>query len=57
MNKRRFDETKRRDVTRKDMEDALKSILLAPCGKVRSENLEPTKSELETRYRLDREQR
>ena len=54
MNKRQFDRTERRDVSQKDVLDALESVLLAPRTGVRSENREPTKAELSTRYRLDR---
>ena len=54
MNRNQFDKTQRRDVSDKDVKDALKSVLLAPRGKARSENREPTKAELEARYRLDR---
>lgn len=50
-----FDETERRPVSKDDLEDALKGVLLAPRGKSRSENKEPGKDERETRYRLDRD--
>ena len=54
MNRNQFDKTERRDVSHKDVKDALKGVLLAPRGKARSENREPKKAELEARYRLDR---
>ena len=57
MNRNQFDKTERRDVSDKDLKDALKNVLLAPRGKVRSENREPTKEELVERYRLDRRSR
>lgn len=57
MNRKEIDKVERREVSRKDFEDALKDVLLAPRGKTRSENREPTKAELERRYRLDRKPR
>ena len=43
-----------RPVTQGDFDAALRQVLLAkPRGK-RGENRQPTKAELETRYRLDR---
>lgn len=55
MNRKQFDKTERRDVSKDDLKDALKDVLLAPRGKVRSENREPTKAELGARHRLDRQ--
>ena len=54
MNRHHFDAEDRRDVSARDFFDAIKAVLLAPRGKVRAENREPTKAELEARYRLDR---
>ena len=54
INRNQFDKTERRDVSDKDLKDALKGVLLAPRGKARSRNREPTKAELEARQRLDR---
>ena len=54
MNRNQFDKTERRDASDKDLKDALKDVLLAPRGKTRSRNREPTKVELEARHRLDR---
>lgn len=54
MHRNQFDKTERREVSRQDLLDALRSVLLAPRGQVRSENREPSKAELETRHRLDR---
>ena len=54
MNRNQFDKTDRRVVTDKDLKDALKDVLLAPRGKERSENREPTREELGRRYRLGR---
>ena len=54
MNANQFDKTERRKVSPKDFTDALKGVLLAPRGKARSENREPSKAELEARHRLDR---
>ena len=45
-----------REVPVKDFKDALRQVLLAPLTKrPRSENREPTKAEIEGRWRLDRE--
>lgn len=54
MNKDEFDKTERHNVSDKDLKDALKDVLLAPRTKVRSQNREPGKDELEKRFRLDR---
>ena len=54
MNRKQFDKEPRRPVTKDEFLEALESILLAPRGDTRSENREPTKEELERRYRLDR---
>ena len=51
---RYFPRIKRRAVSESDFKDALKQILLASKGTVRSENREPTKAELNERFRLDR---
>ena len=48
------DQADRADVPARDLKAALKAILLAPRGKVRSENREPTREELQRRYRLER---
>ena len=57
MKREHYDETERRPVSAKDFKAALKDVLLAPRTKVRSENREPTKAELEERHRLDRKDR
>ena len=57
MNRDKFDKAEHRDVSGKDLKDALKGVLLAPRGKARSENCEPTKEELTDRNRLDRRSR
>lgn len=49
-----FDKNERRTVAKKDVADALASVLLAARTNVRSENKEPSKAELAVRYRLDR---
>ena len=54
MNRNQFDKTERRDVSDKDVKDALKGVLLAPRGKAGSRNREPTKAELDAGHRLDR---
>ena len=42
-------------VTREDLEDALKQVLVSPAeSRPRSENREPTREELSRRYRLER---
>ena len=55
MNRREIDAVERDDMTREDLEDALKQVLLAPLeSRPRSENREPTREELSRRYRLER---
>lgn len=55
MNRREIDATERDDVTREDLKDALKQVLLAPvASRPRSENREPSRGELSRRYRLER---
>ena len=55
MNRREIDAVERDDVTREDLEDALKQVLLAPLeSRPRSENREPTRKELNRRVRLER---
>ena len=55
MNRREIDAAKRDDVTREDLEDALAQVLLAPMeSRPRSENREPSREELNRRYRLER---
>ena len=54
MNRKRFGETDRREVSADDLSDALKDVLLALRGKARSENPEPSKDETGKRYRMDR---
>ena len=55
MNLREIDAIERDDVTREDLEDALKQVLLAPLeSRPRSENREPTREELNRRVRLER---
>ena len=57
MNRDEFAKTDRREVSDEDVKDALKGVLLAPRGKARSENRQPSKEELAKRYRLDRRSR
>ena len=55
MNRREIDAVERDEVTREDLEDALKQVLLAPLeSRPRSENREPTREELNRRVRLER---
>ena len=55
MNRREIDAVERDEVTREDLEDALKQVLLAPLeSRPRSENREPTRKELNRRVRLER---
>ena len=55
MNRREIDTVERDEVTREDLEDALKQVLLAPLeSRPRSENREPTREELNRRVRLER---
>ena len=55
IDRKRFEETERREVTDEDLKAALAQILASDAPKrPRSENREPTKDELEQRWRLDR---
>ena len=54
MNRKEIDKVERDEVSRDDFEAAMKSVLLSPRGDARSENREPTKKELETRWKLTR---
>ncbi len=54
MNRDEIDKVERDPVARKDLEDALKQVLTAPRGDVRSENREPTRKELGRRWKLRR---
>ena len=55
MNRREIDAVDRDNVTREALEDALKQVLLSPAeSRPRSENREPTRKELNRRYRLER---
>ena len=55
MNHREIDAVERDEISRKDLEDALKQVLLAPMElRPRSENREPTREELNRRVRLER---
>ena len=49
------DKTEHRPVTRQDFEETMRKVLLAKPSAKRGENRRPTKAELETRYRLDRQ--
>ena len=55
MNRKEIDKVERDEVSRDDFEEALKTVLLAPRGKARSENREPTKAELQARWKMTRE--
>lgn len=55
MNRREIDAVERDEVSREDLEDALRQVLLAPmASRPRSENREPAREELNRRYRLER---
>ena len=55
MNRDQHDKTERRETSKRDVEDALKQLLIAPAeDRPKSENREPSKEELSKRYRLDR---
>ena len=55
MNRREIDAVERDDVTEKDLKDALRQVLLGETDeRPRSENREPTREELDVRYRLER---
>jgi len=51
--KKQFDKTEREDVTERDFIEAMKAML-GPRTDVRFENKEPTKKQLETRFKLKR---
>lgn len=50
----RKDETEREPITMADFTDAVKQVLLAPVGKIKSENRMPTKEELNQRWKLEK---
>ena len=54
MNRNQFDKTQRREVPEDDFEAALKAVFLAPQSATKRENREPTKAEIEKKWRLDR---
>ena len=54
MNRREIDAVERDEVEEDEFFAALEQVLLAPQGNVRSENREPTREELNRRYRLER---
>lgn len=55
MNRNQFDKTEREPVTRAEFEEALKQILASDAPeRPTSENREPTKAELEKRWKLVR---
>ena len=55
MNRREIDAVERDEVTREDLEAALKQVLTSTADeRPRSENREPTREELNRRVRLER---
>ena len=54
MNRKEIDKVEREEVAYEDFMDALKDVLLAPRGEARFENREPTKAELEERWKMER---
>ena len=48
---------KDRPITQKELTDAVRELLLAPRGEARSENREPTREELNRRYKVGRKRR
>ncbi len=54
MNRKEIAKKEHGEMSREDFEDALKSVLLAPRGEAKTENREPSKEELETRWKLTR---
>ncbi|MDE0004797.1 MAG: hypothetical protein OXQ29_19070 [Rhodospirillaceae bacterium] len=54
MNRDEFEKIERREVTKEDLEAALKGVLLSETDRPKSENREPTTEELRTRWRLHR---
>ena len=53
MNRKEFDRTERKEVTKKDFENMFKTILNSKPPQP-SENREPTEQELSEKWRLDR---
>ena len=57
MNRKQFDKMERRGVSKQNFLNALAPILASDQPeRPRAENREPTKAELERRYRLDRDE-
>ncbi|MCY4285146.1 MAG: hypothetical protein OXC65_07335 [Thiotrichales bacterium] len=54
MNRQEIDAVERDEVDEDEFLAALEQVLLAPRGEIRSENRQPTREELERRYRLER---
>ena len=55
MNRAEIESVERDDVSREDLEDALKQVLTSAVDdRPRSENREPTREELNRRVRLER---
>ena len=55
MNRQAIDAVERTPVEEKDLKDALRQVLLSESAdRPRSENREPTREEVEVRFRLER---
>ena len=54
MKKSKLDPKDRDPATMKDLEDAMRQLVESHQGETRSENREPTKKELEQRFKLVR---
>ena len=52
MNRKEFDKTVRDPVSARDFDKVLRQVLTAPVGKSKSENREPTREELNQKWKL-----
>ena len=52
MNKKEFDKTEQEPVYKKEFNEVMRQILTAPVSKTKSENREPTREELNRKWKL-----
>ena len=52
MKMKEFKKTKRNPVSARDLDKAMRQIFTAPVGKAKSENREPTREELNQKWKL-----
>ncbi len=53
-NKKEFDKTEREPASEQDLDDSMQQILVAPVSDSKSENREPTRKELNEKWKLVR---